>query len=1496
MNKLFSFSKTAKYILVLNFLIYFLSSNSQVIFTSGTNLWTVPACVTSITVQAWGGGGGGGGSTSNQNTSADEACSQGGGGGGGGFVSRVYAVIPGEVYTVVVGAGGVAGLGASTNLSSSAANIITASAVNNGGNGGNSTFSGPATAGPGVLTAIGGTGGGGAWSRNQSNGFTPHVGTDGTAGVGGGGLNATTTFSGGDGSSGRHSASCYDASGAGGGGAGTSAPGGTATSPNSCSVRTGGAAGASDGGAGALGRILNSYSASRQALAGNAGNTLAAGGSGAMIHLHSWPNAWTTAIGGVGARGEVRIYYNAPDPGITSVSATSLTCISTTAQAAITYTNSSAAFNWTGPGIISGANTGTVTVNVSGTYIYTATVSGCITTGTVSIAANTVSPTISSTPAGTLTCTNSVVATSVTSTSTPISFSWSGPGIVSGAATATVNVNQPGTYNYTVTNTANGCKTFSTTTVVQNTITPNVTPSVSNSISCSVNSAQVIASTTSTPVSFIWTGPGITSGANTASATVNAGGNYNYTVTNNTNGCKSVGSVSVIASSFTPTITVSSTQTICPGQSATITATGGSSYTWSPGGATTGTTVVTPAVTTTYSVTSPGCSSPITHTVEVVVNGSIPNIGSVNGPTSVCPNQTVVTYSVNSVGGATYSWLLPTGASITSIPTNSNVITVDFGASSGSVTVVAVTACGSATSVVGVNITPSPTLIMPASMTVCPGQSVTLTMTGAGNYTWAPGSSLSSTTGSVVTANPNVNTTYSVTTLSCGSAITGTVEIAVNGQPPNIGLIDGPTTICTNATTSLSYSVTNVAGTSYTWSVPSGATITSSPVNTNSITINMGTTSGSVIVNAASACGTATSIVSVNISPNPTISATPNQSICPGESVILTAGGAATFTWMPGNITTQTISVSPTVTTIYTVTGNNGICSSTNTVQVSAVANPTLIISSNATVCPGSANTFTVGGATNYTWTPNVFLNNNNSSTVISTPTASVTYTVNGTTGACATTETLSISVQNTVVVNAAATTLTICPLKTTTITASGATNYTWSPAITLNTNIGAMVVASPAFATTYTVIGATGTCTNSAEVIITTAANPILAATNSTICSGSTVALNVSGANTYTWVANPSLSATGISNPIANPNNTSSYSVSGTSALGCIGSTVVTVNVVQAPTLTISTAPNSTTICAGESITLSSFGASSYDWSPAASLNTANGSPVTATPNQTTIYTVQGTNGSVPNACVNSKTVQITVIPKAVAVTSPRDSICLGNSTTMFANGGNTYSWLPTIGVASPNYSVTNVNPKSTTIYTVTVSTNGLCPGTSTVEIFVNPLPNVYAGQDTIINIDQSITLYGTGSAPVGFTSMDGSVLNCNFCNVITVNPQENTCYVLKGTDSHGCSNSDIVCVTVTKDWNVYIPNAFTPNGDSYNEFFIPVGYGLTQIKLLIFDRWGHEIFRSTEDNVGWDGRSKGTMCEQGVYVYLAEIVTVSGNTINRTGHVTLLPTNVSK
>jgi gliding motility-associated-like protein len=286
------------------------------------------------------------------------------------------------------------------------------------------------------------------------------------------------------------------------------------------------------------------------------------------------------------------------------------------------------------------------------------------------------------------------------------------------------------------------------------------------------------------------------------------------------------------------------------------------------------------------------------------------------------------------------------------------------------------------------------------------------------------------------------------------------------------------------------------------------------------------------------------------------------------------------------------------------------------------------------------------------------------------------------------------------------------------------------------------------------------------------------------------------------------------------------------------------------------------------------------------------NSSITTANPVLTTTYTAIGTNGVAPNLCSSSSTLQILVIQNPTITAAPKQIICEGQTTLIYANGATNYTWSPSSGVDDINDSTTYINPvgSGVFIYTVTGSNNN-CTSTATVEVLVNPLPIVNAGVDTTINIDNTVTLIGIGNTSVGFiNASDGTPFSCNYCPTVTVNPQNSTCYTLEGINEFGCRATDVVCVTVTKDWSVFIPNAFTPNGDIHNEVFIPMGYAIDEIKLTIYDRWGHVVFKSNDTVIGWDGTKNGKICEQGVYVYQAEITAMSGEKVIRTGHVTLL------
>lgn len=127
-----------------------------------------------------------------------------------------------------------------------------------------------------------------------------------------------------------------------------------------------------------------------------------------------------------------------------------------------------------------------------------------------------------------------------------------------------------------------------------------------------------------------------------------------------------------------------------------------------------------------------------------------------------------------------------------------------------------------------------------------------------------------------------------------------------------------------------------------------------------------------------------------------------------------------------------------------------------------------------------------------------------------------------------------------------------------------------------------------------------------------------------------------------------------------------------------------------------------------------------------------------------------------------------------------------------------------------------------------------------------------------------------------------------------IIVSPTETTTYYVTGTDKDGCSGVDTVTVTVRKakcdETDVYIPNAFTPNGDNNNDIFIPRSHFIDEMELVIYNRWGQEMFRSTDKNTGWDGTFKGKPMPPDAYAYYLKVICVNVEEYQKRGNVTLI------
>jgi hypothetical protein len=509
-----------------------------------------------------------------------------------------------------------------------------------------------------------------------------------------------------------------------------------------------------------------------------------------------------------------------------------------------------------------------------------------------------------------------------------------------------------------------------------------------------------------------------------------------------------------------------------------IDASGYSAYNWSPGtglNTTTGSTVMaSPSVTTTYTVTAvdpaTGCSAFNNATITVY---PVPVVTANATTTSVCSGGAS---TLTSSGAASYSWNPGniSGSPVTVNPLTTTTYTVTGTSSDG---------CTN-TNTVTINVHALPPVVATSSSPdVCIGSFVTLMASGATTYNWNPGP----LNGSAVNATPSSNTTYTVTGTDVNGCVnTNTIAITVNSLP-TITATASPDTVCTGNTTTL----TAAGGVTYSWSngpATNPEIVSPSTLTTYTVT---GTDANGCVNN-----GTVT--VHALLSGPVTASAALN-SICAGSSDVLNVTGATTYNWMPGNLSGSQVTVTPTSTTTYTVTGStsNG-CVKTDSLTVAV--NPVPTISANASpasICGGNSSVLTASGGTTYNWSPG----NINGNPVSVTPQNTTTYTVTGTnSGGCSNTSTVTLSVLSPPNVSATANPPVSCSGSPTTITATGASTYSWMPG-SLN---GSSVTVSPSTSTTYTVTGTSANgCINSFPINIAVAppANLIVYSSETSVC-----------------------------------------------------------------------------------------------------------------------------------------------------------------------------------------------------------------------------------------------------------------------------------------------------------------------------------------------------------------------------------------------------------
>lgn len=1095
----------------------------------------------------------------------------------------------------------------------------------------------------------------------------------------------------------------------------------------------------------------------------------------------------------VGCSNSVQVPVNVSTAPSIPVNNASICAGNSATLTAVPFDAGGGTYSWS-PG---GATTQTINVSPGSTTGYTVSYSsgGCTGTGTGTVTVSP-TPTLSFNPQ--TICSGQTINVTATPSQTGGTYSWT-----SGQTTQTISVSPTTSRYYVCTYSLNGC---SVTDSVLITVNPTPTVTVNNQTICAGAGATLTATPSIAGGSYSWT-PG---GQNTPMINVNPASTTTYTVNYTLNGCSTTNTGTVTVNPI-PTVTVNN-PSICGGQTATITANAtpaGGTYSWSPGGQTTPSITVTPASTTSYTVTYTslnGCTKQATSTVTVGAASSV----TVNDPT-VCAGTSATLTAVPGNAGGTFLWS-PGGATTASI-TVSPAATANY-------TVTYTNNSCSASDVATVTVNPYPIVTL-SNATICQGGSATLTptvSTGGGSYAWTP---TSQTTPSI-TVSPATTTNYSViyTLNGCADTAANTVTVA----PALSATLSGGGTICSGQTTSLTV---NFSGTGpYNLVYNDGTTNqTINGINANPYTFTIGNAGNYSLVSVSNASCTGTVSGSANVVVNTPVNYTNLNGVCDGLgnytiSFEITGGDPATYsvTGMNGGtisasapyiFTSTPIDVS-TPNYSFTVTDANG-CNTLNITgnqTCGCIASAT--ISGGGAICPGETATITLNMTGTGPW--DVEYTNGATTTQLTgipTPytfnvTTGGTYTVNSVLDATACagstngSATVTVKPQPTVAINLQGND-SICLGQSATFVATPSQvggSYSWS-----NGGTGNSITVTPGtaglnqFTVTYNLNGCLANDDDSVRVIDL----PTVVSNDTTICIGSPASLFAQGSpngGTYLWTpVNQSGSTISVS-PSANSNYQVTYTLD-----GCSANDISTVTVSPAPNVDFQSA----TICEGDQTTLMAnvdISGGNFLWSPGNETTQS----IMVSPNSTTNYSVTYTVGN----CSASANGSVTVNP-VPTITAANDTICDGEQAQLVAvvsipNG--TFTWGP--GTFANNDTITD-SPNTTTTYTVDYTVNG-CSANTTADVIVNPSPSLNIPSTTVCN-GTPATLTATTSNPGGvYNWSPGSFGNTNS---ITVSPSSTTTYYLNYT-LNGCTVLDSATVQINNSSPVVVNNATICQGDN--------------------------------------------------------------------------------
>lgn len=885
------------------------------------------------------------------------------------------------------------------------------------------------------------------------------------------------------------------------------------------------------------------------------------------------------------------------------------------------------------------------------------------------------------------------------------------------------------------------------------------------------------------------------------------------------------------------------------------------------------------------------CAGVNNGTVIVTTNGTAPFTMVLDG--TITQTSVTTTHTFNNVGAGAHSVTITDAAGCVTTTPVTTTVTAGTGFTA--------TVSGTNTTCAGVNngsllITPALPGAAPFTFVLTPGN-ITQTGTTTTFTNLAPNTYSALITDAngcqftlnnmVISGGAGLTASATSTTTTCAGVNNGTITVTTNGTAPFTMVLDG--------------------------------TITQTSATTTHTFNNVGTGAHSITITDATGCITTTPVTTtVTAGTGYTATFTPTATTCTGVSnglleitPQLPGVGPFTFVLSPGNITqtgATTIfnNLAPGTYSVL-ITDANGCQTSQNNITVTQGAGLQATVDAVAVACFGAANGSITVTPTNGSG-PFTFVLNPGAVTqtgAINTTFANLpanNYTVTITDAAGCVSSALSKAVSEPAALTAVAPAVqhVRCNGASNGVITAGAPaggtppynysldNVNWQPSPVFNVPQG-----------TYTLyVRDSKSCvltfpnTNVTQPAVLTA---VVANTGNATCSGGadgSIQITANGGTApYQYSSDgTNFQASNVLNTIAG-----TYTITVRDANNCSFSIPdVVVGQVNNLTLTTITPPP---ICEGTNVQLqiNSNGAT-YSWTSVSATpnlsSTTVASPV-ASPTVTTQYTVTATLGN----CTRTADVTVTVLPAPVAEAGTGGEICFGQSFQLHASGGNTYSWTPATFLN--NSLVENpqvVKPDKTMTYSVTVTDANNCTSLTPDDVTVTvtpPIKIVTTPVDTVVYAGATFQIQAISAATIYTWTPTIGMSNPGVPNPIVTagNVGDVVNYKVVASTPAGCQGEAVVTVRVYTGPDIYVPTAFTPNADGKNDVFTPFPVGIKQINYFrIFNRWGNLIFATSGLNNGWDGRSGVTEQASGVYVWMVQGVTQTGQIINKQGTVTLI------